>query len=328
MKMLLLYVLSISLFLWINGSSSVGSDSESLLTCSKFHFEEKVLEKLVRLEHKMEINEEKMKIWENAFSAKLDRMDKAIKQTETFVKSIRESYLRELSRLNDSFLETVGTLKIQSNNETNIYGEEMHTMLESLSSKTTEFIVAEENRKSAHELMQYTIHQEQKRFNQSFDRFLENTKHTSNKTIHEMFGKQQKGLEASTKRDIVAFSAYRISSQTLSSNKNNFKFDNVWTNIGNGYNPSTGVFTAPLPGVYHFSVVGLSVNNKDLYLRLVHNNDFTSQNLVSGDGVKTGMIDVVFHLQRRDTVSVRGYSGHKMYSDSTFHGTYSGYLIA
>ncbi|VDI38449.1 Hypothetical predicted protein, partial [Mytilus galloprovincialis] len=75
----------------------------------------------------MEINEEKIKLWEDAFSAKLDKMDKTIKQTETFIESIRESNLREISRLNDSFLETVGTFKIQSNNETNIYGEEMHT---------------------------------------------------------------------------------------------------------------------------------------------------------------------------------------------------------
>lgn len=126
----------------------------------------------------------------------------------------------------------------------------------------------------------------------------------------------------------MAFSAYRISSQKLSSNKNNFKFDNVWTNIGNGYNPSTGVFTAPLPGVYHFSVVGLSVNSRNLYLKLVHNSDFTSQNFVSGDGYKTGMIDVVFNLQRGDTVSVRGIGGYDMYSDGTIHSTYSGYLIA
>ncbi|VDI38448.1 Hypothetical predicted protein, partial [Mytilus galloprovincialis] len=76
-------------------------------------------------------------------------------------------------------------------------------------------------------------------------------------------------LEASTKRDIVAFSAYRKSSQTLLSNKNNFKFDNVWTNIGNGYNQSTGVFTAPRTGVYHFSVDSytiMSLHHKISYL--------------------------------------------------------------
>ncbi|CAG2240736.1 unnamed protein product [Mytilus edulis] len=48
-------------------SSSIGSESESLLTCSKFHFEEKVLEKLVRLEHKVEIYEETIKKFENLF---------------------------------------------------------------------------------------------------------------------------------------------------------------------------------------------------------------------------------------------------------------------
>lgn len=41
--MLLLYILFISLAIIMSGSSSVGPDSESLLTCcSKFHFEERV----------------------------------------------------------------------------------------------------------------------------------------------------------------------------------------------------------------------------------------------------------------------------------------------
>lgn len=75
----------------VSVSRSVGTDSESLLSCSKFNFEEKILEKLVRLGHKMEINEEKMEKWEDAFSSKLDKMDEVIKQTKSFVESMREN---------------------------------------------------------------------------------------------------------------------------------------------------------------------------------------------------------------------------------------------
>lgn len=50
-----------------SGSNSIGTDSESLVSCSIFHSEEKVLEKIVQLEYKMELNEEKIKKWEDAF---------------------------------------------------------------------------------------------------------------------------------------------------------------------------------------------------------------------------------------------------------------------
>lgn len=50
-------------------SSSIGFDSESLLTCSKFHFEKNVLQKLVCLEHKTEIHGEMMKRWKDSFSS-------------------------------------------------------------------------------------------------------------------------------------------------------------------------------------------------------------------------------------------------------------------
>ncbi|VDI82400.1 Hypothetical predicted protein, partial [Mytilus galloprovincialis] len=257
----------------LSGSSSVGSYSETLLTCSKFHFEEKVLEKLVRLEHKMEINDQMMKRWEDLFSSKLNKMDTVIKQTEIFVESLRSTDLQEQSRLNDSYQEIVENLKIRSKNEIELYGkqitvmleslstkikgktkrwedaissklntidvamnqtetfvefvrhtylhnqsrlnysyqeivenykirsknetemyrEQINTMLESMSSKIEEFSVGENDRENTLESMQKkTLHQEQKRFNQSFYNFLENTKLRSKKTINELFAKQQK----------------------------------------------------------------------------------------------------------------------------------------
>ncbi|XP_063401959.1 uncharacterized protein LOC134686212 [Mytilus trossulus] len=106
---------------------SLGSESESLLTCSKFHFEEKVLEKMIRLENKMEVYSEKIKLWEESVSSKLEhkmevyaekvklweesvssslnKVTEAMKQTETFVDSMRGAHLLDQTRFNDSFLE-------------------------------------------------------------------------------------------------------------------------------------------------------------------------------------------------------------------------------
>lgn len=119
-------------------SSSVGSNSESLLTCSKFHFEEKVLEKLVRLEHKMELNDEKMKTWEELFFSKLDLMNEAIKHADLFVETMRENQLQEQSRFNESFVKTVKHFNIQSKNETDFYGKQMNIALQSLVEKIHE----------------------------------------------------------------------------------------------------------------------------------------------------------------------------------------------
>ncbi|VDI52053.1 Hypothetical predicted protein [Mytilus galloprovincialis] len=309
-------------------SISFGSDSESLLSCSKFYFEEKILEKLIRLEYKMELNEEKLKKWEDAFSSKMDKMEEAIKQTEVFVESVRENQLQEQSRLNDSFHGIVENLSIQSKNESEYHGQQMTTMLESLSSKMEELNIDEKKRDNALEIMQNTLHRERNRFNQSFEIILENFRLSSNRTIEELIERQQKGYDAlMNQKNTVAFSAYTTHSQVIYSNTN-IKFEKVWTNIGNGYNPSTGIFTAPRQGVYQITAVVLSVSGKQLYLHLKHNNEYTAGRLVYGDGYKTGTFDVVLNLQKGDTISVVCKSSTSVYSDSDKYNTFSGHLIA
>lgn len=191
--MLLLDVFFVSLSIVVSVSSSVGSDSESLFSCSKLDFEEKLLEKLVRFEYKMQLNEIKLKKWEDAFSSKLDKMEEAIKRTGIFVETMQENQLKEQSRLNDSYQEIIDRFKFQTKNETKFHGKQINTLLKFLSSKIEEISDAEKNRETALELMQNTLHQDQNRFNKSFDLSLENFRLSSNKSINELIAKQQKG---------------------------------------------------------------------------------------------------------------------------------------
>lgn len=62
-----------------------------------------------------------------------------------------------------------------------------------MSLRMQEFSVAEKNRQKALELMQYTLYQEQQRFNNSFDLILENFRLASNDTFNELIAMQQKG---------------------------------------------------------------------------------------------------------------------------------------
>ncbi|CAC5373121.1 COL10A [Mytilus coruscus] len=319
-KMLLFRVLSISFSIVVSGSSSVGSDSESLLICSKFHFEEKVLEKLVRLEHKMEINEEKMKgwevkleslsskideqmrKWEDAFLSKLVKMDEAVDQTETFVKSMRDFQLQEQSRINDSYQESVENFRNRSKSDSEIYGEQINAMLESMSSKIEEVSVAEKKRHNTLELMQFTLRQEQIRFNQSFDRILENTKLRSTKTINELFAKQQK----------VAVTACVLLSQTFPGNV--VRFSTVKFQVGI-YNldtfKSSGKFVCEIPGLYYISAHIYTDTKGDAFY--VKKNDVTIASSVSDSTstYATNPISAVVELLLKDTLYI--YAPHFIY---------------
>ena len=128
------------------------------------------------------------------------------------------------------------------------------------------------------------------------------------------------------KTEPVAFSAYRTTSKSLSG-KETLKFDKVWTNVGNGYQPSTGIFNAPRAGLYHITAVVMSESGKELFMQLYHNKAPKSGSWVTGDGRKTGTFDVVFRLQQGDEVYIASGSSGKIYSNANTYLTFSGYSI-
>ncbi|CAG2192684.1 unnamed protein product [Mytilus edulis] len=178
-------------FVWAS-SSSIGSEFETLPSCSKFHFEEKVLEKLVRLEHKMQVLEEKMDVREKSNTAKLDEISNIKKQTETFVQSVQVAQIRDQTRFNKSYQEIVEHFQTQVDNKAEIYGDQMNAVLGSLSSKMEVFTEAEKKRESVTELMKRSLNREQEKFNSLYDQIVENFKVTSGKTLQELIVNQQK----------------------------------------------------------------------------------------------------------------------------------------
>ncbi|CAG2191287.1 Ryncolin-2,Angiopoietin-related protein 1,Ryncolin-1,Tenascin-X,Ficolin-2,Tenascin,Ryncolin-3,Angiopoietin-related protein 2,Angiopoietin-4 [Mytilus edulis] len=140
-------------------ASSIGSPLESSLQCSKYHFEEKVLEKLVRLELKMEMYEAKIKTWEDSIPTNLDKIDNAKKQTETFLESMRDILQQEQTRLNGSFHETVENVYLKSESK-------VKSALDLLSYKIEEYSESQNRRENALELLRSSFRQEQKQFKQ------------------------------------------------------------------------------------------------------------------------------------------------------------------
>ncbi|XP_058628015.1 uncharacterized protein LOC131538151 isoform X2 [Onychostoma macrolepis] len=107
-------------------------------------------------------------------------------------------------------------------------------------------------------------------------------------------------------------------------------YRNVFTNIGNAYNPITGIFTAPLKGAYMFtfsvfgygnpstaSAVSIMKNGEKVVMAYAHQAQYT---VSSSKGV-------VLILEVGDVVYVRLWSGTTIYDNHNNHSTFSGYLL-
>ncbi|XP_073690569.1 uncharacterized protein [Garra rufa] len=107
-------------------------------------------------------------------------------------------------------------------------------------------------------------------------------------------------------------------------------YRNVFTNIGNAYNPITGIFTAPLKGAYMFRI-SLYAGGSQSTISTVHIVK-NGVRVVVAQGHQTGGVvnssnGVVLLLEVGDVVYVNLWSGRWIYDDGNKHSTFSGYLL-
>ncbi|XP_052086489.1 complement C1q-like protein 3 [Mytilus californianus] len=107
-------------------------------------------------------------------------------------------------------------------------------------------------------------------------------------------------------------------------------YDLVKTNIGGGYDPATGKFTAPSDGLYYFSWTTLTNPNGGFITSLQLNNDkgIIIGNHARASGIKDYLPSsqsAVVSMKKRDTVYIRNWAyGHYM---SNFYSSFSGFKI-
>ena len=105
-------------------------------------------------------------------------------------------------------------------------------------------------------------------------------------------------------------------------------FPHVITNNGNGYDPSTGKFTASKKGTYVFSVNVISYGSNTVYFDIVHNGRSTVRTMSHGSAsYQTGTNMAVLTLEKGDSVWVKRYSGQGYFTDSVPITTFSGFLL-
>ncbi|XP_061176740.1 spindle assembly abnormal protein 6-like isoform X4 [Saccostrea echinata] len=124
----------------------------------------------------------------------------------------------------------------------------------------------------------------------------------------------------------VVFSATMTSSDTSWSG-GTLVFPSVITNEENGYNPSNGIFTAPIGGTYVFFVNVQSYSSQTMYVDIVLNGSTKVRTMAYSDNYEAGPNMVVLTIQKGDAVWVRHYSGTGYYTDGPIT-TFSGFLLS
>ncbi|KAL3892082.1 hypothetical protein ACJMK2_004319 [Sinanodonta woodiana] len=110
-------------------------------------------------------------------------------------------------------------------------------------------------------------------------------------------------------------------------------FDIVITNIGAAYHPHTGIFTAPVDGVYVFHVCAMSEPRKWQFFELVKDGNFIQSILPDASNIHSHQTDshtVVLQLSQGNEVWIRTGPTGPMYSNE-IHGnglsSFAGWLL-
>lgn len=107
-------------------------------------------------------------------------------------------------------------------------------------------------------------------------------------------------------------------------------FRTVFTNDGNAYSPATGIFTAPVVGVYYFRFTAFSVGYESKRVSLLKNGQsiiIITGTYLAKDPEDSSSNAVVLKLDQGDEVHLVLHDGHQVYDDVNHHTTFSGFLL-
>ncbi|XP_071136795.1 complement C1q-like protein 3 [Mytilus edulis] len=106
-------------------------------------------------------------------------------------------------------------------------------------------------------------------------------------------------------------------------------YDTVTTNLGGGYDKSTGVFTATVEGLYYFTWTVLTYPGKSFHTQLILNDNVVARNHAGASGMSTFMPSsqsAVLQMKKNNKVSIRIHSGGS-YMNGEKWSTFSGFKI-
>ncbi|XP_073784847.1 complement C1q-like protein 2 [Danio rerio] len=106
-------------------------------------------------------------------------------------------------------------------------------------------------------------------------------------------------------------------------------YQDVFVNEGRAYNPATGIFTAPVKGVYFFMISGNTISSKSMGLRLMKNGQqmISIFNQASGNRHETASNSISLTLEQGDHVYVRLWKDTWVFDNVNDHTSFNGHLL-
>ncbi|KAM9718156.1 complement C1q-like protein 4 isoform 2-T2 [Menidia menidia] len=106
-------------------------------------------------------------------------------------------------------------------------------------------------------------------------------------------------------------------------------FKRVFSNAGNAYNMNTGIFTAPVNGLYHFTFSTYGYNTHAMGAILMKNNarQVSAYDSPSSDGSDSSSNAAVLQLAAGDKVYLELWDNGRVFDNLNGHTTFSGFLL-
>ncbi|WAR31323.1 C1QL4-like protein [Mya arenaria] len=286
---------------------------------SRFDYEEKMLEKMVRTEIKME-----------ELLGKLDALGKRQMHVETEVDSSVEDIHALEKRLTHAETEVDTSVK-----DSQVLKKRLTQLETELDNSTKEIHGLEKKHDIEKEKSVKAIHDLEERYNS-----LQTDLKKNENTTKSYFDVREKSLEVFDQRldaisknitegmhqSPVAFFAILSTDLRTTSSFQTLVFTKVVTDVGGGYNPGTGVFTTPVDGLYVFStsvMVNLSTSTTFAHIRIDKNGGkvaYLYANDSDGD-FETVSGTIILSLKVGDNVKMLcDQSGRTIHEFSIFSG--------
>ncbi|XP_041798183.1 complement C1q tumor necrosis factor-related protein 3-like [Chelmon rostratus] len=156
---------------------------------------------------------------------------------------------------------------------------------------------------------------------------------TSSESELQELREELQAIRTKTESPKVAFTAALTDSGLLGpfNTDTTIVYSKVFTNTGQAYNPFTGIFTAPVKGVYYFRFTGMD-HRSAVHMGVALYKNGQRLMLTYEINVNNGYFEhmsngATLELEKGDTVYLRLPANKGLYDNNESHNTFSGFLL-